>query len=192
MENASRWARTPRGRTVASEGLPRGRWRRRVRRWAWFDARFERLRDASPTRDDTRCSFVSTSRHDSRPRPVTLALRSRHRDAPPTQLGTARRPRKPPDTSPTVRLQTNVHSPQNYDAFRAPPAVARALYMAEAPATSSIISEVIFAWRLRLYSRERDLESSFALSVALDIAFMRAASSEARDSWSARRICEFM
>ena len=68
----------------------------------------------------------------------------------------------------------------------------RRAYMAEAPATSSIISEVIFAWRLRLYSRERDLESSFALSVALDIAFMRAASSEARDSWSARRICEFM
>mmetsp|Transcript_14083 Transcript_14083/g.33741 ORF Transcript_14083/g.33741 Transcript_14083/m.33741 type:complete len:388 (-) Transcript_14083:151-1314(-) len=55
-----------------------------------------------------------------------------------------------------------------------------------------MISLVILAWRLRLYSNDRFLPSSLALSEAEDMAFMRAASSDARLSCSARRICAFM
>jgi hypothetical protein len=60
-----------------------------------------------------------------------------------------------------------------------------------APAQISDSSVVIFAWRLRLYTRLSDLRSSLALSEALDIAFMRAASSDASASWSERRSVAF-
>lgn len=53
-----------------------------------------------------------------------------------------------------------------------------------APLTISIISRVIFAWRRRLYVLLSFFFRSEALSEALFIAFMRAASSLASDSCS--------
>jgi len=56
----------------------------------------------------------------------------------------------------------------------------------------SASSCVILAWRLRLYSRDSAFFRSLALSQALDMAFMRAASSDASDSCSARSRQPFM
>ena len=57
-----------------------------------------------------------------------------------------------------------------------------------APATTSMISCVISAWRWRLAARVRSSISSAALSDALRMALMRAPCSDAVDSSSALKI----
>ena len=58
-------------------------------------------------------------------------------------------------------------------------------YRAPAPATISVISWVMAAWRARLYLSSKSLTSSCALSDAVSMAVRLAACSEAKDSTTA-------
>ena len=66
----------------------------------------------------------------------------------------------------------------------------RAFTQAEAPEQISIIWPVMAAWRCLLYDRFNFFFRSFALSDALLMAFIRAASSQASDSCRALRRVE--